>query len=161
MPVVLPTPFGFSVDLTIWFDIFSQPTWDVIASVFAIIGWTVAALLFVFMGCGLGLSAKAVHDFNVTKCDTVGKGYTKCHDGSMVPTGAQCPPRDGGGGHGKVTCPDGKTIVPVGTKCPPSATPANFVPPHVAPAIPANFVPPQPATPASFVQPATPAQFAR
>lgn len=50
MPVVLPTPFGFSVDLTIWFDIFSQPTWDVIASVFAIIGWTVAALLFVFMG---------------------------------------------------------------------------------------------------------------
>lgn len=50
MPVVLPTPFGFSIDLTLWFDIFSQPTWGIIASLFAIFGWTVAALLFVFMG---------------------------------------------------------------------------------------------------------------
>jgi len=53
MPVVLPTPFGFSVDLTFWSDLFAQPTGAVINSLYAIVGWTILALIFFFMGAEL------------------------------------------------------------------------------------------------------------
>lgn len=50
MPVVFPTPFGFSVDVTFWVELFSQPSVDVIWSLYAIVGWTFLALIFFFMG---------------------------------------------------------------------------------------------------------------
>ncbi len=50
MPVVLSTPFGFSIDLTFWVELFAQPSSDIIISLYAIVGWTVLALIFFFMG---------------------------------------------------------------------------------------------------------------
>ncbi len=53
MPLVLATPFGFSIDLTFWAELFSQPTVDIINSLYAIVGWTILALVFFFMGSEL------------------------------------------------------------------------------------------------------------
>ena len=47
---LLETPFGFSVDLTFWLQLFSQSTGDIIKSLFAIGGWTILANIFFFMG---------------------------------------------------------------------------------------------------------------
>lgn len=50
MPVVIPTPLGFGIDVTFWVELFSQPSSDIIKSLYAIIGWAILALVFVFMG---------------------------------------------------------------------------------------------------------------
>jgi hypothetical protein len=50
MPVVISTPFGFGIDVTFWAELFSAPSSDIIESLFAIVGWTVLALIFFFMG---------------------------------------------------------------------------------------------------------------
>ena len=53
MPWIVDTPFGFSVDLSIWQDIFSLPPPQIVSLVFAIVGWTVLALVFFYMGSEL------------------------------------------------------------------------------------------------------------
>src|SRR5258708_1215209 len=47
---IFETPFGFSVDLSVWQDIFSLPPAQIVTLIFAIIGWTVVALVFFYMG---------------------------------------------------------------------------------------------------------------
>ncbi|MDO8509724.1 MAG: hypothetical protein Q7S24_01120 [bacterium] len=49
MPLVIDTPFGFSIDLSFWIDLFQQSPAYIINSLFAIAGWTVLALIFFFM----------------------------------------------------------------------------------------------------------------
>ncbi len=53
MPWILETPFGFSVDLSIWQDILALPPAQIVSVLFAIVGWTVLALVFFYMGSEL------------------------------------------------------------------------------------------------------------
>ncbi len=47
---VIDTPFGFSLDLTLWQSILMLREWELVKVLFAIGGWTAAWLLFFFIG---------------------------------------------------------------------------------------------------------------
>lgn len=52
-PLIWETPFGVNIDLSLWQEIFSLPTNDLIAALMAIFGWLIIALIFFFMGAEL------------------------------------------------------------------------------------------------------------
>lgn len=49
-PLLLSTPFGFSIDLSLWQEISSLPPFQLVEALMAIIGWVILALIFFFMG---------------------------------------------------------------------------------------------------------------
>ncbi len=53
MPWIVDTPFGFSVDLSLWQDILSLPPFQIVTLLFVIAGWTALALIFFYMGSEL------------------------------------------------------------------------------------------------------------
>lgn len=55
-PVYINTPFGFGIDLSFWLDLFSLPPMQIVNQLFAIVGWTAAALVFFWMGAELWVS---------------------------------------------------------------------------------------------------------
>src|SRR3989344_1291916 len=57
MPVA-ELPFGLVVNLSLWIDILNLPTGQRVSAIFAIVGWTVVALIFFFMGCELWIKAR-------------------------------------------------------------------------------------------------------
>ena len=57
MPVA-ELPFGLVVDLSLWVDILNLPTSQMVSAIFAIVGWTAAALVFFFMGTELWLKLR-------------------------------------------------------------------------------------------------------
>ena len=52
-PVFFETPFGYSIDITFWFKLFSQPPFEIIQSLVVIVGWTLIAFVFIEMGTEL------------------------------------------------------------------------------------------------------------
>ncbi len=54
-PWILETPFGFSVDLSFWQEIFLLPPNELIKILIALGGWTILALIFFYMGAELWL----------------------------------------------------------------------------------------------------------
>ncbi len=49
-PLVIDLPFGISVDLSFWIGIFQLGSWEMFKTIFAIIGWEVLAVVFIYMG---------------------------------------------------------------------------------------------------------------
>jgi hypothetical protein len=49
-PLIIDFPFGISVDLSFWTNIFSWAVSDQIKAIFALGGWTILALVFFYMG---------------------------------------------------------------------------------------------------------------
>ncbi|MFH1789479.1 MAG: hypothetical protein ABH832_00160 [bacterium] len=50
IPFVIELPFGISADISFWITLFSWPIFDIIKSIIAIIGWTIIASIFFYMG---------------------------------------------------------------------------------------------------------------
>jgi len=48
MPILIPTPLGFSLDLSLWQEIFSGSSIDIINAIIAVGGWTALALVFFY-----------------------------------------------------------------------------------------------------------------
>lgn len=51
-------PFGIVIDLSFWGTILNLPSYERVLAIFAIIGWTVLALIFFFMGAELWVSVR-------------------------------------------------------------------------------------------------------
>lgn len=60
MPVLIGTPFGFSIDLSFWFDLMSLPTSEVIKVFYALGGWTILALVFFYMGAHFWVEIRTI-----------------------------------------------------------------------------------------------------
>jgi len=49
MPLTLELPYGIIINLSFWYWLFSLPTNQMIAVIFAMVGWAIVGLVFVFM----------------------------------------------------------------------------------------------------------------
>ncbi|MFH2018865.1 MAG: hypothetical protein ABII98_02640 [bacterium] len=49
-PLLVETPFGFSLDLSFWADIFSRPADEAVSAIFAIVGWAIVVAILFSMG---------------------------------------------------------------------------------------------------------------
>lgn len=57
MPVA-ELPFGIVIDFSFWNQILNLPTNQMVSAIFAIVGWTIVALIFFFMGAELWVSIR-------------------------------------------------------------------------------------------------------